>query len=192
MSTTKAELRAMLRRTRATLASPYRADATTRVNSRLIGHRRVQAGPVIGAYAATASELNIDVTLEALIRMHGRVLLPRVLADTVEFAPCVAVDELAVGFAGVREPIHEAHPIDRLDVLLVPGVGFDRCGRRIGNGAGHYDRILAQLPPTCVTIGVAFEQQLVGAIPTEPHDLPVMYVATEAALYVANGPDNAP
>jgi 5-formyltetrahydrofolate cyclo-ligase len=63
-----------------------------------------------------------------------------------------------------------------LDFILVPGVAFDLSGRRLGRGKGYYDRLLKQTRGT--TCGVAFDEQIVGEIPVEPHDLNVNCILT--------------
>ena len=69
-----------------------------------------------------------------------------------------------------------------LDFVLVPGLGFGEHGERIGRGAGFYDRFLASLPPTTVTCGYAFEQQVIGGIPMTPHDTPIQLLVTDHRL----------
>jgi 5-formyltetrahydrofolate cyclo-ligase len=76
--------------------------------------------------------------------------------------------------------------VEALDVLVVPGIAFDRAGRRVGFGAGYYDRTVAGLPPSRL-VGLAYEFQLVDALPSEPHDLRLSAVATDAGVVVAGG-----
>jgi 5-formyltetrahydrofolate cyclo-ligase len=67
-----------------------------------------------------------------------------------------------------------------LDVVVVPGLAFTVDGRRLGQGGGHYDRFLPRLRSGCITIGAAFAEQLVDDLPTEPHDVRLTHVATDA------------
>jgi 5-formyltetrahydrofolate cyclo-ligase len=60
-------------------------------------------------------------------------------------------------------------PLNQLDFLLVPGVAFDRSGRRLGRGKGFYDRLLAGV--TGMKCGVAWDEQIVHELPAEPHDI---------------------
>lgn len=66
---------------------------------------------------------------------------------------------------------------EALTMLVVPVVGFDKAGNRLGYGYGNYDRYLAQTPRSCRVAGVAFDEQYVDAIPTEEHDISVPIVA---------------
>lgn len=185
MSNSKAQLRDLLRRTRATLTQPYRDDATARVNAHLAALPMAVRGVNMGGYAANRFELNIDPALTRLMAAGIHMHLPRVIQGEVAFAPCQSLDELVRGFASIREPVQMPVAVETLDVLLVPGVGFDLSGNRLGQGAGHYDRILARVAPSCVTIGVAFQQQIVPEIPVEPHDLPVRLLLTENGIQAA-------
>ncbi|MCZ7599446.1 MAG: 5-formyltetrahydrofolate cyclo-ligase [Gammaproteobacteria bacterium] len=74
-----------------------------------------------------------------------------------------------------REPF----PPEAISVVLVPGLAFDGHGYRLGYGAGMYDRLFELLPPAALRWGLAFEAQLVDAVPTEPHDQPLDAVVTE-------------
>ena len=66
--------------------------------------------------------------------------------------------------------------LNRLDLALVPGLGFDARGHRLGRGKGHYDRLLAGF--TGMKIGVAFDFQIVTEVPREPHDIALDAVVT--------------
>lgn len=84
---------------------------------------------------------------------------------------------------GVRSPTHGA-VVDpaSIDVILVPGLGFDRNGRRLGRGGGHYDRFLGELPPTTPRLGICFARQVLDSIPEEPHDARVDVVVSDASV----------
>jgi 5-formyltetrahydrofolate cyclo-ligase len=72
--------------------------------------------------------------------------------------------------------------MDELDLVVVPGVAFDAEGRRLGRGGGYYDATLALLPRGAARLGVAFEIQVVPAVPEEPHDVRLDGVVTEARV----------
>lgn len=65
------------------------------------------------------------------------------------------------------------------DVVIVPGVAFTRAGDRLGQGGGWYDRFLEGIRPECLTVGVAFAEQIIDAFPVEPHDVRVDVVITD-------------
>jgi 5-formyltetrahydrofolate cyclo-ligase len=92
--------------------------------------------------------------------------------DVEAFAPAVDGPDLRV-VPGDIDP-------QLLDVVVVPGLAFTTDGRRLGQGGGHYDRFLPRVRPGCRTVGAAFAEQLVDDLPTEPHDVRVDTVVTDA------------
>lgn len=89
--------------------------------------------------------------------------------------------DLVIGSFGIPEPAPDAVPVapDTVDWVLVPGIAFDRAGRRLGYGGGYYDRLLPLLARACRVAG-AFDVQLVDRVPSAPHDLHVEVIATES------------
>lgn len=90
---------------------------------------------------------------------------------------------LEIGRFNVPEPIpgrcEEAEP-ESLDLVFVPGVAFDPMGYRVGFGSGFYDRLLADLPGSAVTVGLCYDFQLIDRCPRESHDRPVDWVINES------------
>ncbi|MEN8259980.1 MAG: 5-formyltetrahydrofolate cyclo-ligase [Pseudomonadota bacterium] len=101
-----------------------------------------------------------------------------------------SLDELAPGTWNILEPPRErwgeagkeAVP-EELDLIMVPGVAFDRRGGRLGNGQGYYDRLLSRVRSDAVLAGVCYESQLFDRIPMGPHDVCVNRILTEKAMY---------
>jgi 5-formyltetrahydrofolate cyclo-ligase len=105
-----------------------------------------------------------------------------------------SMDEMVVGKWNILEP-----PRDRwtepgkvvdpqeLDFVMVPGVGFDRNGGRMGNGQGYYDRLLRSVRLDCQLVAPCYECQLMDEIPMGPHDMYMDKVVTEAAIYDGKG-----
>jgi len=85
---------------------------------------------------------------------------------------------------GVREPIAgKPIPVDFLDLVIVPGLGFTRTGQRIGRGMGFYDRFLATPEFIGISCGMAFEEQIVPDLPVLDHDIPLNMLATEGSVH---------
>ena len=89
-------------------------------------------------------------------------------------------DDLVKGSFGISEP--QAAEIDpcTVDLVIVPGVAYDRQMNRLGRGKGYYDRLLAGISAPC--IGICFDCQLVGRVPAESHDRPMDAVITPSVL----------
>jgi 5-formyltetrahydrofolate cyclo-ligase len=78
---------------------------------------------------------------------------------------------------GIKEPCKKIPlPLKELDLVIVPGVAFDKKGRRLGRGKGYYDYFLKNLPKKTTTIGLAFDFQIVSRLPILSHDMPVKRV----------------
>jgi 5-formyltetrahydrofolate cyclo-ligase len=98
--------------------------------------------------------------------------------------------ELVPGMWDILEPpkqrwgeVGKEIALEQLDLIMVPGVGFDRDGGRLGNGAGYYDRLLRCVRTDAVMAGVCFESQLFEKIAKERHDVAMDIVITEKMIY---------
>jgi len=141
-------------------------------------------------YLSTAREVN-TASLTAAARAEGKILLaPKVAADGSQMI-AVELDDLDDGLVagphGILEPAGaEAFPLEKIDLIVIPAVAYDRKGNRLGHGGGHYDRFLARRELKAVRCGLAFAEQIVPSVPTAPHDRPVQMIVTdEEVLYPA-------
>ena len=94
-----------------------------------------------------------------------------------------SLDRIQTGRHGVIEP-DPGKPVDlqELSLVLVPGLGFDRQGRRLGRGGGYYDRFLASCPTHVLAVGICFQEQLIERVETGPTDIPLPMVVTDAGI----------
>jgi 5-formyltetrahydrofolate cyclo-ligase len=132
-------------------------------------------------FAPLPEELDIWPLLAEALSAGKRVALPRFVGENRTYEACQIQDpksDLQVGLYGIREPASRCArlSLSRLDLILVPGVAFDLQGRRLGRGKGYYDRLLKTLGGT--TCGVAFDEQVVDALPVESHDVRLNCVLT--------------
>ena len=108
--------------------------------------------------------------------------LPRVNGVNLELLPYHR-SRLSLGAFHIEEPQgDEITPPDTMELIVVPGVAFDRNGNRVGRGKGFYDRLLAETDAT--TVGVGYDFQLFDSVPTEPHDAPLDVIITESTRLV--------
>ena len=137
----------------------------------------------MASYLPLGSEADPAVLANAA-RAAGCVLaLPRTIdrATPIAFHRWDAADPIETAAYGLRQPL-AGSPRMVPDIVLVPLVGFDARGNRLGQGAGHYDRALAALPHVW-TLGVAWSMQRVAALPVDPWDRPLDAVVTETGLF---------
>lgn len=183
----KAARRSQLLAARSALPAAERAAAQTAITEHLLTLPEVEQARAVLGYAAFGSEASVDTVLQVLLDRAVGVLLPWVDGHELRLARVrdLAAD-LAPGWRGVREPRGSSRRparADRVHLALVPGVGFDRAGRRLGYGGGHFDRLLATLRPATPIVGVAFDLQVVDVLPAEPHDVRVDAVVTETGIH---------
>lgn len=173
----RASLRAELKAHAPSVAARASADLCARVRASTAWH---DARAVL-LFFPLQSEPDISPLLHDALAAGKLLALPRfnAVANAYE-AVCVRdpVRELVIGPLQVREPVAacSAVALNRLDFALVPGLGFDARGQRIGRGKGHYDRLLAGF--TGMKIGVAFDFQILTEVPHEPHDIALDGVVT--------------
>jgi 5-formyltetrahydrofolate cyclo-ligase len=131
------------------------------------------------AFASFGSEVPTDPILERLHREGHDLALPVVVGRRIEAVRFQSGDPMAVSALGLREPLsREFLDPSRIDVIVVPGVAFDRDGFRVGYGGGFYDRFLRRTGSS--RIGICFSVQLVGEVPYGGTDVSVDALVTEA------------
>lgn len=108
------------------------------------------------------------------------VIIPKVVHKEIEPSVIIDLDNLLPsGKFGILEPIEIMKiAYKNIDLVLVPGIAFDRGGHRIGYGYGYYDKFLRKVPKAA-KIGLCFDFQVVDRIPKEEHDVPVDLIVTE-------------
>ena len=155
--------------------------------SRLRALPELQHARVIAAYASLPLEVNTTDLLQSLLHRPLQVVLPRVEGDHLQFYAIQDVNrDFAPGAYGIREPVPErCRPMEpeQVDLFLVPGVGFDLFGGRIGRGAGFYDRVLSRRREDAVLIGMAYEFQIIHTLAASERDVPMHLVVTEEQVY---------
>lgn len=183
-------LRKQLLSRRAALPPEEIAEASSRVVQlvRTLFEWRNAAEALI--YWPIKGEVDLRPLVAELWQRGCRVLLPRCRPDApgeMDLACAACEDDLTPGPFTLMEPDADKCPPVREccpDIALVPGIGFDRRGNRLGFGGGYYDRLLAteRMRDTLV-VGVAYEFQLIDDIPTQPWDKPMDVVCTEEELW---------
>ena len=145
-------------------------------------------------YLDVRDEVQTTHILSAALRSTKRLVVPYCVDDRLELFNLKAMDELAIGSFSILEPKPELRGsaerrvgIGELDLIMVPGVAFDKTGARIGYGKGYYDKLLAGARPDAPLVALAFECQIVPEIPTDDHDVLMDKVLTEANTYVGKG-----
>jgi 5-formyltetrahydrofolate cyclo-ligase len=173
----RAELRARLR-----LISPERrSEYSKKVCAFLQTQQRWAESRSILFYSPLLNEIDILPLMQECMILGKIIILPRFHPESECYILGEVKDlerDLVPAKFGILEPRDDRNPFPakHLDFALVPGVGFDPSGARLGRGRGYYDRLLAQV--SGVKCGVAFDEQIVPIIPTAPHDIKMNFVLT--------------
>lgn len=181
-------LRQMIITQRQELEPAVRQEKNKLILDNFVSVPIVQAAKVIMVYLDFRGEVETSGILQWGWDACKVMTAPVTLKQERKLVPVVihTFDELRIGAYGIREPIAEDQDFDdrseTLDLVLVPGVAFDRRGGRLGYGGGYYDRFLPRLRSGTITIGLAYDLQLVEQVPAETHDVPLDLLVTETGV----------
>jgi len=179
--TRKAVLRDEVRNQLRGISPDRRVTASVQARSLIERQNIWKSVRTILFYAPQPDELDIWPLVQDSLAAGKIVALPRFDSVAGKYAACRIQDftsDIRVGQFGIREPGDHCAPVplDKLDLILVPGIAFDVRGHRLGRGKGFYDRLLASV--LGITCGVAFDEQIVERIPVEAHDIRLNHVLT--------------
>ena len=181
----KSELRAAALAARDALNDETRAAAAQTIAQRGLPIE-IKPGLVVAGYSPIRGEIDPAPLMRRLAAEGARLSLPVITArgQGLRFRTWSPDDRLVRGALGILEPSPGAAEVTP-EIVLVPLAGFDKAGHRIGYGAGHYDRTLAQLRKSrpVTAIGVAFAAQQVEAVPALEHDVAMDYVLTDKQVF---------
>lgn len=182
---TKPELRAALLAQRRAMAPEKAAGRSRDVHARI---RRIPGWTemrVVLVYLPFQNEVDTWALIHELWARDAQTLAPCCCPGCpgeMDFFHFQSIQDLRPGPFNILEPepsvCASGDPL-RCDCVLVPGAGFDRQGFRLGFGGGYYDRLLPRLGADTRTIGLAYDFQLLNALPREPHDYPVQVICTD-------------
>lgn len=183
MRTIKKALRDQLRARLAAIPPDVLAERSARACERVCSLPEYRNAGVIMIFLSLPREVDTAPLALRAWEDGKRLLAPRVSWEQRRMVP-VEIRSLTHGLAetqfGLREPAEGAvFPVEEIDLVLVPGLGFDPFGNRLGRGRGFYDRFLSQEAFRGVSCGLALEEQVVSQIPAGPGDVSVDMLVTD-------------
>ena len=146
-------------------------------------------------YIDVRSEVRTRHDMELALQSGKTIVVPWCNADgELELFKLDSMDELEIGMYKILEPRAELRGlaekqvnVESLDLIMVPGVGFDRRGARTGHGKGYYDKLLQHARRNTPLVALAFECQLFDEIPMADHDIFMDKIITEDHVYNGRG-----
>lgn len=173
----KAEMRRTIRAVKKETGAERLVEKSVDAVKRMEDDARYRAARTVMLYHPLWDEVDTRPMIRHALSCGKRVILPTVHGDDIVTVEVTADTEWREGDFGILEPV--APPYEgTIDLVVVPGVAFDRSGGRLGRGRGYYDRFLARHPES-TRIGICFDFQIVDRVPREPFDLTMHSVIAE-------------
>ena len=169
-------------------------EVSVRIVDRFMQLDEYAAAKSVMFYVDVRDEVRTRQALPAALASGKRIVVPYCVDGELELFWLENMEELELGMYRILEPKAELRDVQSkrlqpadLDLIMVPGVAFDRNGGRTGHGKGYYDKLLQHARLDAPLIALSFECQLFEKIPAESHDIYMDKVVTEDAVYVGKG-----
>lgn len=183
----KKALRKSIQKCRDSLSNESKQKRSAVIIQKFLGLRQYNSSTNILAYFPFRSEIDICTIIEKALGQGKRIVFPKVNKEKLDLYYIKSLSRgLEPGRYDIMEPIpsecEKALPLE-IDLVVVPGVGFDPGMNRLGYGGGFYDRLLREIPPQAPRIALAFDLQVMDHIPVSEHDLKIDVLITESCIY---------
>lgn len=177
---------------------PCKDEVSREIVEKFLDLPEYAAARTVMFYVDVRTEVKTREFLAVALTHGKKIVVPYCVDGELELFWLQSMDELSLGMYKILEPRAELRTLpekrvtaENLDLVMVPGVAFDRRGARMGHGFGYYDKLLEHTRPSTPLIALAFECQLFEEIPTADHDIFMDKIVTEAAIYEGLGRDEA-
>ncbi len=186
MSHNKSLIRKTILIMRDSLAEEDVEHKSKAIRERLYETQEYKTAATVHCYVSIRNEVDTRVIIRDMIRSKISVIVPVTDVNTkvLRHSRITDIDTLRPGTMGIPQPERvdmKELDLDKVDLVILPGVAFDRFGNRIGFGGGFYDRFLSEID--AVKVGLAYEFQIVDKIEADPHDETVDRVITQDRIY---------
>lgn len=175
-------------------AQPNKEELSGRICEQFLALPEYQAARTVMFYVDVRTEVRTREFLPAALTYGKRLIVPYCVEGELELFHLEDMEELTVGMYRILEPKPELRglpeksvDVAEVDLIMVPGVAFDRRGARMGHGKGYYDKLLEHARPDTPLVALAFECQLFDEIPTAAHDVFMDKIITEERIYDCRG-----
>jgi len=161
-----------------------KSEKSAIIKDRLFNEEVFKKAKLVMFYVSLKDEVDTLSIIDEALKTGKRVCVPVILKEEKRLIAGEIKDrisDLESRHFGIYQPKHgrvKKVPLEDIDLVVVPGVAFDKNNMRLGRGHGYYDRFLCGLPKRTKTIGLAFDFQVVENLPQDPHDIPVSKIIT--------------
>jgi 5-formyltetrahydrofolate cyclo-ligase len=175
-------------------AQEHKDELSREIVAKFMALPEYQSARTVLFYLDVRSEVRTRHSLTDALAGGKKIVVPYCVDGELELFHLEHMDELSIGMYRILEPKPELREVaakrvevTELDLIMVPGVAFDRRGGRTGHGKGYYDKLLEHAKPETPLVALAFECQLFDEIPMQTHDVFMDKVITETAIYEGLG-----
>lgn len=181
----KRQIRQILKDKRKLLGEQVRAEKSQRIYEHFIALAVWEKVKRVMVYIDFRDEVETEPIIRFLWKHNIEVVVPVCDLQTKDMRAVVFndYDELHTSAYGIREPAYDigtnAAAPQTIDIMIVPGLAFDRAGGRLGYGGGYYDKYLPQTNPQMLKIALAYDEQLIDDVPVEEHDVKMNMIITD-------------
>ncbi|WP_338789078.1 5-formyltetrahydrofolate cyclo-ligase [Metabacillus sp. FJAT-53654] len=181
----KKHLRTLIKQRLAEMSEETFRHYSKDIHQQLFSLQSWKESHTIAVTISNGREVDTTNIIERAWQDKKRIVVPKCdpKTNTMEFRQITSFDQLERVFFGLLEPkVLETEKVspNQIDLMIIPGICYDRRGYRIGYGGGYFDRYLTHYKND--TLSLAFSMQIVEKVPTEPHDLPVSTIITECGV----------
>ncbi len=160
-------------------------EKTLVIKEKLINLEKYKKSKIIAIFKSFGSEINTTEIIDHSLNNGKVVILPKVVENNLKFYKISNNEIFVKSKFGIDEPIPEEENLvqnDLIDLIIVPGLSFDKEKNRLGYGGGYYDRFLSNV--NCMKIGICYEEQIYeGDLPAEKTDIKMDLIVTDKNIY---------
>jgi len=186
----KEQLRSKLQKCLLEMSAEQRSEKSRKACRNLVSTPQFQSASTVMMYLSLPHEVDTSEAILYAWQLGKIVAVPKISWQQRHMIP-VQINSLETGFStevtGLRNPIRGVPtPLEEIDLVVAPLLGFDSKGNRLGRGGSYYDRFFANEELKAPRCGFAFAEQMVDSIPTTEHDKPVDFLVTDKEIMYFN------
>ena len=186
----KERLRSKLQKCLLEMSAEQRSEKSRKACRNLVSTPQFQSASTVMMYLSLPHEVDTSEAILYAWQLGKIVAVPKISWQQRHMIP-VQINSLETGFStevtGLRNPIRGVPtPLEEIDLVVAPLLGFDSKGNRLGRGGSYYDRFFANEELKAPRCGFAFAEQMVDSIPATEHDKPVDFLVTDKEIMYFN------
>ncbi len=186
----KEQLRSKLQKCLLEMSAEQRSEKNRKACRNLVSTPQFQSASTVMMYLSLPHEVDTSEAILYAWQLGKIVAVPKISWQQRHMIP-VQINSLETGFStevtGLRNPIRGVPtPLEEIDLVVAPLLGFDSKGNRLGRGGSYYDRFFANKELKAPRCGFAFAEQMVDSIPATEHDKPVDFLVTDKEIMYFN------